>query len=118
MESLGRREKEGYAFNLIKSSSSFTARLLVLIVEHYLPQNYFNKGLIAAQADQIILRDLVTKYCPRIANAMRELEVDISTITLNWFIAVFVNSVPMEVSFPLHSIKRSKSRKFISMPFF
>ncbi|KAL5104746.1 TBC1 domain family member 2B [Taenia crassiceps] len=76
--------------------------LLVLIVEHYFPPNYFNEGLIAAQADQIILRDLIAKYCPRIANAMRELEVDISTITLNWFIAVFVNSLPIEVSPPPH----------------
>ncbi|VDM35092.1 unnamed protein product [Hydatigera taeniaeformis] len=70
--------------------------LLVLIVEHYFPQNYFNEGLIAAQADQIILRDLISKYCPSIACAMQELEVDITTITLNWFIAAFVNSVPIE----------------------
>ncbi|EUB55848.1 TBC1 domain-containing protein [Echinococcus granulosus] len=72
--------------------------LLVLIVERYFPQKYFNEGLIAAQADQIVLRDLIAKYCPRIAKAMQELEVDISTITLNWFIAVYVSTVPIEVS--------------------
>ncbi|KAH9279210.1 TBC1 domain family member 2B [Echinococcus granulosus] len=72
--------------------------LLVLIVERYFPQKYFNEGLIAAQADQIVLRDLIAKYCPRIAKAMQELEVDISTITLNWFIAVYVSTVPIEMS--------------------
>ncbi|VDL57522.1 unnamed protein product, partial [Hymenolepis diminuta] len=70
--------------------------LLVLIVEHFFPPNYFNDGLIAAQADQIILRNLIDKYCPRLSETMQNLEVDISTITFNWFIAVFVNSVPIE----------------------
>ena len=73
-------------------------RLLVLFVEHYFPPNYFNAGLISAQADQKVLRDLIDKYCPKLAAAMEQLGVDISTITFNWFIAVFVNSVPIEVS--------------------
>ncbi|KAM7536720.1 hypothetical protein Aperf_G00000080799 [Anoplocephala perfoliata] len=71
--------------------------LLVLIVEHFFPPNYFNAGLISAQADQIILRDLLNKYCPKLAETMQNLDVDIATITFNWFIAVFVNSVPIEV---------------------
>ncbi|VDN97988.1 unnamed protein product [Rodentolepis nana] len=70
--------------------------LLVLIVEHIFPPNYFNEGLIAAQADQIILRNLIDKYCLRLSEIMQNLEVDISTITFNWFIAVFINSVPVE----------------------
>nr|CDS29181.2 hypothetical transcript [Hymenolepis microstoma] len=73
--------------------------LLVLIVEHFFPPNYFNEDLIAAQADQIILRNLIDKYCLRLSKTMKNLEVDISTITFNWFIAVFINSVPVEVSY-------------------
>uniref|UniRef100_A0A5K3FI10 Rab-GAP TBC domain-containing protein n=1 Tax=Mesocestoides corti TaxID=53468 RepID=A0A5K3FI10_MESCO len=69
--------------------------LLVLFVEHHFPPNYFNAGLIAAQADQNVLRELLGRYCPELSASLQTLEVDISTITFNWFIAVFVNSVPI-----------------------
>ncbi|VDD76418.1 unnamed protein product [Mesocestoides corti] len=72
--------------------------LLVLFVEHHFPPNYFNAGLIAAQADQNVLRELLGRYCPELSASLQTLEVDISTITFNWFIAVFVNSVPISVS--------------------
>jgi len=42
-------------------------RCLVAIVEHLLPRDYFSKTLIASQADQRVLRDLLVEKLPRLS---------------------------------------------------
>ena len=42
-------------------------RCLVAIVEHLLPRDYFSKTLIASQADQRVLRDLLAEKLPRLS---------------------------------------------------
>ncbi|KAL7057041.1 hypothetical protein AAHC03_019327 [Spirometra sp. Aus1] len=72
--------------------------LLVLFVEHHFLPNYFNAGLIAAQADQNVMRELIQHFSPDLSRHLQDLEIDMSTLTLNWFMAVFVSAVPIEVS--------------------
>ena len=52
---------------LIFSGSSLQYRCLVAIVEHLLPRDYFSKTLIASQADQRVLRDLLAEKLPRLS---------------------------------------------------
>ncbi|VDM02739.1 unnamed protein product [Schistocephalus solidus] len=72
--------------------------LLVLFVECHFSPNYFNAGLIAAQADQSVMRELIQYFSPDLYRHLQNLEIDMSTLTLNWFMAVFVSAVPIEVS--------------------
>ncbi|CAH8430342.1 unnamed protein product [Schistosoma bovis] len=69
---------------------------LIAILERFLPENYFNSGLIDAQVDQLVLKEIVNEKLPRLSSHLKRLGIDISAVTLNWFLAVFYDSVPFE----------------------
>jgi TBC1 domain family member 2B len=69
--------------------------LLVAITEHHL-NNYYDTGLIGAQVDQFILKDLIKHKAYDIHQHFEINEVDITSLTLNWFMAIFIDSVPFE----------------------
>ncbi|KAF5398148.1 hypothetical protein PHET_08807 [Paragonimus heterotremus] len=71
---------------------------LTAILERYLPEKYFNYGLISAQVDQLVLKDLLSSKLPKLFEHIQKMEIDISAITLNWFLAIFYDSVPFEFS--------------------
>ncbi|CAI9718531.1 Hypothetical predicted protein [Octopus vulgaris] len=69
---------------------------LVAITEFYFPQHYFDNNLIGAQADQFILKDLVKNMLPNLAEHLERTDIELSTITLTWFMAIFFDSVPFQ----------------------
>ncbi|XP_077986905.1 uncharacterized protein LOC144441221 [Glandiceps talaboti] len=69
---------------------------LVAIVEKYFPDNYFDRNLVGAQADQSVLKELVQRKLPLLHTHISSVDIDLSTITLNWFLAIFFDSVPFE----------------------
>ncbi|KAJ8015546.1 hypothetical protein DPEC_G00027250 [Dallia pectoralis] len=70
---------------------------LVAVVEAIMPQDYYTKTLIASQADQRVLKDVMAEKLPRLSAHFEEHEVDISLITFNWFLVVFVESLPSDI---------------------
>ena len=73
-------------------------RLLVAVTECYHVASYFDHNLLGAQADQGVLRDLLAQLLPDLAQHLATIDIDISTVTLNWFLAIFFDAVPMHVS--------------------
>ena len=69
--------------------------LLVAITECHL-NNYYNNGLIGAQVDQLVLKDLLKRKAPDIFQHFEINGVEITSLTLNWFMAIFIDSVPFE----------------------
>ncbi|CAH1785700.1 unnamed protein product [Owenia fusiformis] len=69
---------------------------LIAITEKIFIPNYFDLNLVGAQADQEVLKDLIKEKLPELHAHLDEIEIEISTITLNWFLAVFFDSVPFE----------------------
>ena len=72
---------------------------LVAVTEKYFLSHYFDLGLIGAQADQELLKEMVRNKLPDLNDHLKALEIDLSSITLNWFLAIFIESVPFEVRF-------------------
>jgi hypothetical protein len=72
--------------------------LLVACVEKYFLLHYFDSGLIGAQADQALLKDIVKSKMSDLYAHLESIEIDLSSITLNWFLAIFIDCVPFEVS--------------------
>ena len=70
--------------------------LLVAVTEKYFLRNYFDSGLVGAQVDQKCLKDLIKLKLPELHNHLEALEIDASSITLNWFLALFIDSVPFD----------------------
>jgi hypothetical protein len=87
----------GIALLFLKPEDAFWC--LVACVEKYLLPHYFDSGLIGAQADQALLKDIVKTKIPDLYDHFESNEIELSSITLNWFLAIFIDSVPFEVLF-------------------
>ncbi|KAK0614314.1 TBC-domain-containing protein [Immersiella caudata] len=73
--------------------------ILVAIVEHILPQGYFDHSLLASRADQQVLRQYVSEILPRLSQHFEELSIDLETMTFQWFLSVFTDCLSAEALF-------------------
>uniref|UniRef100_A0A1I8EMJ9 Rab-GAP TBC domain-containing protein n=1 Tax=Wuchereria bancrofti TaxID=6293 RepID=A0A1I8EMJ9_WUCBA len=69
---------------------------LVAVTEKYFDKSYFDYALTGAQADQEVLKELVAKRLPRLAEHLEQYGIDLATVTLNWFLALFYDAVPFQ----------------------
>ena len=67
------------------------------ITEKYFTPNYFDKALTGARADQEVLKDLIGRKLPDVGNHLENIDIELSTISLNWFLAMFFDAVPFQV---------------------
>ncbi|XP_068587555.1 TBC1 domain family member 2A-like [Cebidichthys violaceus] len=74
---------------------------LVAVVEALMPQDYYTKNLVASQADQRVLKDFLAEKLPRLSAHFEDHSIDVSLITFNWFLVVFVESLPSDILLPL-----------------
>uniref|UniRef100_UPI00358F0C29 TBC1 domain family member 2B-like n=2 Tax=Myxine glutinosa TaxID=7769 RepID=UPI00358F0C29 len=72
---------------------------LVVITEAIMPADYYNKTLLASQVDQRVLKDLLSEKLPRLTSHFEQHHVDLSLITFNWFLVLFVDCVLPDLLF-------------------
>lgn len=70
---------------------------LVYIVEKLMPSGYYGQQLTGAQIDQCVLKDLIAEKLPRLASHLAYYSVDISLVTFNWFLCIFIDSLPVDL---------------------
>ncbi|XP_035281400.1 TBC1 domain family member 2A [Anguilla anguilla] len=70
---------------------------LVAVVETIMPQDYYSKNLIASQVDQRVLKDFMVEKMPRLMAHFEEHNIDVSLITFNWFLVVFVECLASDI---------------------
>ncbi|ESO96014.1 hypothetical protein LOTGIDRAFT_116180, partial [Lottia gigantea] len=71
---------------------------LVAVTERYFTSNYFDHNLVGAQADQQVLKDIVAEKLSTTSKHLDAIDIEISTVTLNWFLAIYFDAVPFMVS--------------------
>ncbi len=71
------------------------------VTEKHFSNHYFDSGLIGALADQECLKELVKTKLPDLYQHFQSIDIELSTITLNWFIAIFIDAIPFDVSYNL-----------------
>ncbi|KAM9375974.1 TBC1 domain family member 2A [Pholidichthys leucotaenia] len=86
---------------LVLQSEEAAFWCLVTVVESIMPQDYYTKNLVASQADQRVLKDFLSEKLPRLASHFEDHGIDISLITFNWFLVVFVENLPSDILLPL-----------------
>ncbi|KAJ3103972.1 TBC1 domain member 8B [Phlyctochytrium planicorne] len=69
--------------------------LLSTIIERILPDQY-TKTLVGSVVDQSVYTHLVQVHMPALAAHMAKLYMDLSTISVPWFLCLFLNSVPIK----------------------
>ncbi|KAJ7378286.1 Small G protein signaling modulator 3 [Desmophyllum pertusum] len=69
--------------------------LLVMctVVEDLVPTSYYSSTLIGVQADQRVLRQLIVSYLPPMDDQLKEHDIELSLITLHWFLTAFASVV-------------------------
>ncbi|KTF90472.1 hypothetical protein cypCar_00032246 [Cyprinus carpio] len=72
---------------------------LEVIVDYIMPPHYYTKDLVGCQADQRVLKDLMSEKLPRLTAHLEALKVDVSLITVEWFLVLFVESLPARILF-------------------
>jgi small G protein signaling modulator 3 len=89
--------------------------MMCTIVEDLLPASYYSSTLLGrckafccvvffyifaflgVQADQRVLRNLVTNFLPNIDQVLREHDIELALISANWFLTLFASVVHMKV---------------------
>ncbi|GFR68912.1 LOW QUALITY PROTEIN: small G protein signaling modulator 3-like protein [Elysia marginata] len=71
--------------------------MMCAIIEDLLPASYYSSTLIGIQADQRVLRQLVISYLPDIDLVLKEHDIELSLISLHWFLTLFASVVHMKV---------------------
>jgi hypothetical protein len=46
---------------------------------------------------QMLMKDLLTEKLPRLSAYLDRYDIDVTFVTLNWFLTLFVDTMPTEV---------------------
>ncbi|XP_064478602.1 small G protein signaling modulator 3 homolog [Ornithodoros turicata] len=71
--------------------------LMCTIVEDLLPASYYSHTLAGVQADQRVLRALIREALPDLDFLLREHDIELSLITLHWFLTLFASVVHTKI---------------------
>ncbi|KAJ5674385.1 uncharacterized protein N7477_004319 [Penicillium maclennaniae] len=100
-----RNEEVGYCqgMNLIAASLLLimpTAEdafwILVSMIEIILPEHYYDHGLLASRADQVVLRQYISELLPKLSAHLEDLGVELEALTFQWFLSVFTDCLSAE----------------------
>jgi len=69
--------------------------VMCAIIEDLLPHSYFSSTLIGVQADQRVLRQLIVSYLPELDTLLKEHDIELSLITLHWFLTLMASLLPL-----------------------
>ena len=70
---------------------------MICIIENLLPASYYSSNLWGAQADQMVLQSLVGRVLPDIAEVLDQHNIDLSLISLHWFITIFSSALHIKI---------------------
>ncbi|EDW15678.1 small G protein signaling modulator 3 homolog [Drosophila mojavensis] len=71
--------------------------MMVTIVEDLLPASYYSSTLLGIQADQRVMQTLIANYLSSVDDTLKRHDIDLSLITLHWFLTLFANVVHMKI---------------------
>ncbi|XP_071486409.1 small G protein signaling modulator 3 homolog [Diadema antillarum] len=71
--------------------------ILCSLIEDLVPPSYFSHTLLGVQADQRVLRQLMVSYLPELDQLLKSHDIELSLITLHWFLTAFAGVVHMKV---------------------
>ncbi|CAG5089087.1 Similar to sgsm3: Small G protein signaling modulator 3 homolog (Xenopus laevis), partial [Cotesia congregata] len=80
--------------------------MMATIVEDLLPASYYSSTLLGVQADQRVLRTLIANYLPDIDHVLSQHDIELSLISLHWFLTLFASVVHMKILLRIWDLRR------------
>ncbi|KAL4779538.1 hypothetical protein BJX76DRAFT_340451 [Aspergillus varians] len=81
---------------LITPTAEDTFWLLTSMIEVILPKHYYDHGLLASRADQVVLRQYISQVLPKLSDHLDSLGVELEALTFQWFLSVFTDCLSAE----------------------
>lgn len=72
--------------------------VLCAIIEKLLPEDFFSPSLLSSRACPLVLLEYVKEQLPKFHNHLNKLGVDIGAVCFSWFLSLFTDCLPIEVS--------------------
>ena len=72
--------------------------VLAAMIERILPEDFFSPSLLSSRACPLVLLDYVRDLMPKLSAHLNELGVDLGAICFSWFLSLFTDCLPVEVS--------------------
>lgn len=73
--------------------------VLCCIIERLLPDEFFGRSLLVSRACPLVLLDYVQELLPKLYDHLQDLGVDLAAICFSWFLSLFTDCLPVDVSF-------------------
>ncbi|XP_065365739.1 small G protein signaling modulator 3 homolog [Calliphora vicina] len=71
--------------------------MMATVVEDLLPASYYSSTLLGIQADQRVMQTLIANYLSAVDDSLKKHDIELSLITLHWFLTLFANVVHMKI---------------------
>jgi small G protein signaling modulator 3 len=68
------------------------------IIERMLPEGFFSPSLLSSRACPLVLMDYVRELLQKLYTHLTNLDVDLPAICFSWFLSLFTDCLPVEVS--------------------
>lgn len=68
--------------------------ILCSLLEDILPEGYYTRNMVGIRVDMLVLNSLVMRYLPNLHKHLSEHNVDLSPVSMNWFLCLYVNTLP------------------------
>lgn len=72
--------------------------VLAAIIERILPEDFFSPSLLPSRACPLVLLEYVQETMPKLSTHLTALGVDLPAICFSWFLSLFTDCLPIEVS--------------------
>jgi small G protein signaling modulator 3 len=79
--------------------------VLTAMIERILPEHFFSPSLLPSRACPLVLLDYVKDMLPKLYTHLIDLGVDLTAICFSWFLSLFTDCLPVEVSPRLPCVK-------------
>jgi hypothetical protein len=70
--------------------------VLTSMIEIILPHHYYDHGLLASRADQVVLRQYISELLPKLSAHLEDLGIELEALTFQWFLSVFTDCLSAE----------------------
>jgi hypothetical protein len=77
--------------------------VLTCIVEKLIPPDFFSPSLLVSRACPLVLLDYVQVLQPKLYAHLADMGVDLGAICFSWFLSLYTDCLPVEVSVGLIS---------------
>ena len=91
--------------------------VLAALVERILPEGFFSPTLLPSRACPLVLLDYVQEGRSKLAAHLFELGIDLPAICFSWFLSLFTDCLPVEVSYVTWSIRSYIGRALTMVDF-